>query len=111
MGSRLHAWWIGRAGTVRIKAYLQATEYTDAAALAAQNEQYTKESTTIKEAQQARSLTLAQGGIQANQAGGGFAMSGSSLDILRDSAGQGAIAHAVIGQQGLITEAGYPTRG
>ena len=40
-------------------------------------------------------------------AGAGFAESGSALDLLRDSASQGALAHAVIGQQGLITEAGY----
>jgi hypothetical protein len=34
-------------------------------------------------------------------------MSGSSLDLMRDSASQGALTHAVLGQQGLITEAGY----
>ena len=33
--------------------------------------------------------------------------SGSALDILRDSASQAALTHAVIGQQGLIQEAGY----
>jgi hypothetical protein len=27
--------------------------------------------------------------------------------VLRDSAAQGALTHAVLGQQGLITEAGY----
>ena len=64
-------------------------------------------STAIKEAQQQRELVMAQGGIQANQAGSGFQMSGSALDIMRDSASQGALAHAVLSQQGLITEAGY----
>ena len=32
---------------------------------------------------------------------------GSALDIMRDSASQGVLTHAVLGQQGLITEAGY----
>jgi hypothetical protein len=54
---------------------------------------------------------MARGGIQASTAGSGFQASGSSLDILRDSASQGAIAHAVLGQQGLITEAGYQGAG
>jgi hypothetical protein len=87
--------------------FAEATEYNAAAGLALQNEQFTKQSTAIKEAQQQRELTMNLGQQQANQAGGGFAASGSSLDILRDSASQGAIAHAVLGQQGLITEAGY----
>jgi hypothetical protein len=47
------------------------------------------------------------GGQQAAQAGAGFAASGSGLDILADSASQGALAKATLGQQGLITEAGY----
>jgi hypothetical protein len=42
----------------------------------------------------------------AQVAGDGFAASGSALDILRSSAAQGAIAKAVTGYQGLITEAG-----
>jgi hypothetical protein len=36
-----------------------------------------------------------------------LAESGSALDILRESASEGATTKAVIGQQGLITEAGY----
>jgi hypothetical protein len=87
--------------------FAEATEYNAAAGLALQNEQFTKQSTAIKEAQQQRELTMNLGQQQASTAGGGFAASGSSLDILRDSASQGAIAHAVLGQQGLITEAGY----
>jgi hypothetical protein len=87
--------------------FAEATEYNAAAGLALQNEQFTKMSPAIKEAQQQRELMMAQGGIQASTAGGGFQMSGSSLDILKDSASQGALTHAVLGQQGLITEAGY----
>src|SRR5580704_13717705 len=87
--------------------FAEATEYNAAAGLALQNEQFTKQFTAIKEAQQQRELVMAQGGIQANQAGAGFQMSGSALDIMRDSASQGALTHAVLSQQGLITEAGY----
>ena len=55
----------------------------------------------------ARETMNTLGGQQADVAGAGFAASGSALDLLRDSASQGALTHAVLGQQGLITEAGY----
>jgi hypothetical protein len=87
--------------------FAEATEYSEAATLAGQNEAYTKTSTAIKEAQQSRELTMTLGGQKADVAGAGFAESGSALDLLRDSASQGALTHAVLGQQGLITEAGY----
>jgi hypothetical protein len=87
--------------------FAEATDYTLASTLATQNEQFTQTSTAIKEAQQNRSLTQTLGGQEADVAGAGFAESGSSLDLLRDSASQGALTHAVLGQQGLITEAGY----
>lgn len=87
--------------------FAEAGEYTLASQLATQNEKFTETSTAIKEAQQTREQTQAIGGQQADVAGAGFASSGSSLDLLRDSASQGALTHAVLGQQGLITEAGY----
>lgn len=87
--------------------FAEAKEYTLASELATQNEKFTETSTAIKEAQQSRELTQTLGGQQADVAGAGFAESGSSLDLLRDSASQGALTHAVLGQQGLITEAGY----
>lgn len=87
--------------------FSEATDYTEAAALATQNEKFTETSTAIKEAQQSRELTMSLGGQQADVAGAGFASSGSALDMMRDSASQGALTHAVLGQQGLITEAGY----
>lgn len=81
--------------------------YEEAATLASQNEQYTQTSTAIQEAQANRQLLLGQGKTQAEVAGGGFSLSGSALDIMRSGAQQGALQKAVIGQQGLITEAGY----
>lgn len=85
----------------------EAQDYGLASDLAGQNDQYTQTSTAIKEAQQQRQVTQALGTTSADVAGAGFSASGSALDIMRDSASQGALAHAVLGQQGLITEAGY----
>jgi hypothetical protein len=44
---------------------------------------------------------------KADVAGGGFAASGSGLDILAQFASQGAVQQAVFQRQGLITEQGY----
>jgi hypothetical protein len=85
----------------------EAQNYTLASTLASQNAQYTQMSTAIQQAQQQRSTTIQIGGQRAAAAGAGFAASGSSLDIMADSARQGALYQAVLGQQGLITEAGY----
>lgn len=86
---------------------LEAENYDRAAVLARQNEQFTRTSTEIKQAQMDRELYQSIGGTRADVAGAGFAESGSALDILRSSASQGALTRAVAGQQGLITEAGY----
>lgn len=85
----------------------EGTNYDLAASLAGQNAQYTEASTAIKQAQIDRSTTLAIGGQQADVAGAGFASSGSALDLMRDSASQGALTKAVAGQNGLIQTAGY----
>lgn len=86
---------------------LEATQYVEAEQLANQNAQFTANSTAIQEAQKARSIEQTQGSIQADTAANGLAEAGSSVDVLRDSASQGALSQAVLGQQGLITEAGY----
>lgn len=85
----------------------EGVDYGLASDLAGQNEQFTETSTAIKEAQQARQVTMGFGKESADVAGAGFAASGSALDLMRDSAAQGALTHAVLGQQGLITEAGF----
>jgi hypothetical protein len=64
-------------------------------------------STAIKESQADRNLYQALGQTKADVASAGFAQSGSALDLLRESASQGAMTKAVLGEQGLITEAGY----
>lgn len=85
----------------------EQSAYLEAAQLAGQNEQYTKMSTAIQQAQSDRELYLSMGRTKSEVAGAGFAESGSALDILRSSASQGALQKAAIGEQGLITEAGY----
>lgn len=86
---------------------LQAEQYDLAQKLALQNKQFTETSTAIKEQQTQRSIENVIGQQQADVAAGGFASSGSALDLLRDSMSQGALTKAVVGQQGLIEEAGY----
>lgn len=86
---------------------IEAQNYDLASTLANQNEQFTETSTAIKQSQLDRNIYQTLGGVTADTAGAGFAASGSSLDILRDSASQGALTKAVAAQQGLITEAGY----
>lgn len=81
--------------------------YEAAARLALENEQFTKTSTAIKQQQSDRELFTSIGKTEAALGGANLAASGSGLDILRESAQEGATTRAVVGQQGLITEAGY----
>lgn len=87
--------------------FAEADEYDLAATLAKRNMQFTKSSTEVKMVMNERDIERTIG-LQREQTGAlGFAESGSSLDLLRDSAAQGSLSQALIGQQGLITEAGY----
>ncbi len=98
------------AESLKIKAQgdlAEARSYGMAAQLALLNKQYTVTETAVKEAQNEREVYQTISQQEAGVAGGGLAESGSALDLLRSSASQGALSHAIIGQQGLITEAGY----
>jgi hypothetical protein len=86
---------------------LEAENYEDAAGFATKNAEFSRISTGIKLAQQDREIYKTLGGVTADVAGAGFSMSGSALDIMRDSASQGALMKAVAGEQGLIQEEGY----
>jgi len=86
---------------------IEAQQYTLASQLATQNEQYTEQSTAIKQMQEDRTIYKTLGSQQADVASAGFAASGSALDLLADSAAQGALTKSVIAQQGLIEEASY----
>jgi hypothetical protein len=85
----------------------EGTEYGLAKTLAEQNAAYTATSTAIQAAQQDRQTTMTIGGQKAAVGGAGLAESGSSLDLLRDSASQGALARAALVTNGQMTEAGY----
>jgi len=88
-------------------AALEGQAYGEAASLATLNAQYTAQSTAIQQAQAQRQLYMALGTSRAAAAGSGSAGGGSAGDILRSSSRQGALNAAVIGQQGLVTQAGY----
>jgi hypothetical protein len=85
----------------------EGKEYDIAAALARQNEEYTRQSTAIQQTQLDRQITATIGGQEAGTGAAGLKESGSALDLLADSAKQGALAKSVLAEQGVITEAGY----
>jgi hypothetical protein len=85
----------------------EAANYDLAAKYADQEAAFTKESTAIQGMQAERASYQSRSQTSADIAGGGFAASGSGLDILAQSASQGALQQAVIARQGLITEQGY----
>jgi hypothetical protein len=88
-------------------ALAEQKNYLLAADLSDQNARFTEMSTAIKEHQADREIYKSLGETRADVAGAGFAESGSAMDILRESASQGALSKAVLAEQGLITEAGY----
>lgn len=85
----------------------EGQNYSRAAQYADQEAAFTRESTAIQTMQAERELYGSMSQTKADIAGGGFAASGSGLDILAASASQGALKEAVIQRQGLITEQGY----
>jgi hypothetical protein len=85
----------------------ESAEYGLAAKYASQEAQFTKESTAIQGMQAERAPYQSMSQTKADIGGAGFAASGSGLDILAQSASQGALQQAVIQRQGLITEQGY----
>lgn len=98
------------AKSLRLKAagsLVEGENYGLAADLARRNEEFTRQSTDVKLTMADRQLYQTIGTQEAQIAGAGFGQSGSALDILRDSASQGALTHALVSQQGLIEEASY----
>ena len=91
---------------------IEAANYDLAAKYAYQEEQFTKESTAIQGMQAERAdCTSSMSQTKADIAGGGFAASGSGLDILAQSASQGALQQAVIAQAGTHHRAGISGAG
>lgn len=91
-----------------------AKGFTAAAQFAQKAAQYAAENATIAEAtgriqklQAQRQIEQQIGGQQADIAGAGFARSGSALDLMRDSAAQGALTKGLIANQAAINVRGY----
>jgi hypothetical protein len=85
----------------------EASNYDAASTLALQNEAFTAQSTRVQQMQLGRQVTQTIGGQGAGVAAAGFSSGGTALNLMRDSASQGALARGVLGQQGAITEAGF----
>ena len=85
----------------------EAAGYRQAAGLARQNVTLEQVSTNIQQLQQEREAAKVIGTQRAEVAGSGFEESGSALDLLRSSAQQGALAKALIGEQGQIQETAF----
>jgi len=83
-------------------AQAEAKGYTQAAQTYAQAARLTQASTHIKEAMVSRQIYQTMGGMRAEAGGSGLKQSGNILDLIRDSAHQGAIAKAVVDIQGEI---------
>ncbi len=86
---------------------LEASQYDLAAGQARHNEELSKVSTEIKTAQQQRAFLKTTGAQQAGVAAAGFSSSGSALDLMRESAQQGALERGVLQQQGLIEQESF----
>ena len=85
----------------------EAANYNEAAALALQNVEFSKQMTSIRETQAQREITQTIGAQGAAYAGGNIAESGTALDVLRSSAQQGAMQQYIIGAQGAAQESAY----
>ena len=86
---------------------LEATSYRQAAGMANDNATFAQTSADVADFQQARTNFQATGQTEAEVGGAGFSNSGSSLDILRDSAREGSLARSMITQQGSINVESY----
>jgi hypothetical protein len=85
----------------------EGQEYDLAAAFARKNEDYVNESAAIQSFQLDREIASSRGTAEATAGGAGLKESGSVVDILADSAAQGALAHTVLEKQAAISVAGY----
>jgi hypothetical protein len=73
----------------------EATDYTLAATLAGEQINPVTTNMHVQEYQEERNLAIVQGQTEAGAAGGGFTTGGSTLDILKANAAQGATTQAI----------------
>lgn len=87
---------------------LQAAKgYKKAAAFSDLSANISQQATQIQAFQAERDVYRTIGGAKADFGGAGLSMSGGALDVIRDSAQQGALTKQLIQAQGAITTAGY----
>jgi hypothetical protein len=84
-----------------------AKGYDAAAAAEHTNAQIAQASVGIEEAAISRDIFKTAGGQRADIAGAGFKMTGTALDLARDTARQGALATALTVNQGAIDIEGH----
>lgn len=85
----------------------EETAYGTAAAVAQANARLATIGGTVEQAQQQLQLTQTLGSQRAAVAGGGFAESGSALDILRASTQQGLFEQQITGVNAALQSGGY----
>lgn len=81
---------------------IESNFYQEAASLEAENAQLAGAAGDVKIAQQNRQNYEVRSATEAAQAGAGFKMSGSGLDILRENVEQGQLATGLLGIQKSI---------
>lgn len=84
-----------------------AQGYEQAAKIADSNADIAKTSYQLQQTQAARQFQQTLGSQKAEVASAGFRSSGSALNLMADSASQGAITQAMIGVNGQIQVNGY----
>src|SRR4051812_4198634 len=88
------------ADSLRLKARgneVEGQNYLLASTLSRQNQEYTAEFTAMKQTMADRQIYQGIGAETAQITGAGLKLSGSALDLLRDSAAQGALQKEIIG--------------
>lgn len=83
---------------------LEAKNYEEAQHLALIEKSVQTQATAIQQVQASRQVAMGIGGQKVAAAASGTTSGGSNLMLLRSSAQQAALAHQVIGQQGLLSE-------
>lgn len=87
--------------------FQEANAYGDAAKIATHNEYLSTLQGKIEQSQAQRQVNLVSGAQSAGYASGGLARSGSALDVMRNTAQQGALQHAIIGMKAGAQSEGY----
>lgn len=84
-----------------------ASGYKKSAAFSDLSANISRQATQIQATQNERDVYRTIGGQKADLGGAGLMLAGGALDLIRDSASQGALSKQLIQAQGAITTAGY----